>query len=369
MGISSRALTDEEFQQGLMALEQAWEMFRQGRQAEAREHFAMALPIMDACTNKEMDLVKTIADFSEGASRVFEGDAHGGQALLSKSEDAFERMAFLNPKLRKMAIGAKATTLAAMAKASMNAGDSEEAEGWYGKVLDQHRQLLQLLDSQNEDDLGGFFGVYGTRVEIASIFGLSLLSSLDLDELERRLDAVSADCEKFREVLERMPDGPISDVGMGLVHMYAALRDLHDLEEKIVLGRSPVKKDTIEKFDNVAQELFDAEQAANRAGEMGKGLLSMVRQLQKTRRNLLAAGKVGPQDFGKFGGIIAFGAFLVALVVVNLTLKPSGATALLYVLAALILAVITGFGFGALRFLPLLRLYADALKDKGKEEE
>ncbi len=95
LSISPSALTDEEVQQGLIALEQALIMFGQGRQPEARAYFATALPMVEASSNEEIKFeVKTLADFSEGISRLMEGDAHGGQALLSNTERAFERMAF-----------------------------------------------------------------------------------------------------------------------------------------------------------------------------------------------------------------------------------------------------------------------------------
>ena len=79
---------------------------------------------------------------------------------------------------------------------------------------------------------------------------------------------------------------------------------------------------------------------------------------------MLRYGEAATQDFGRFSGIVSFASLVILILILYVTVKPSGYTGVLYYFGALIISLITGFGFGALKFKPLLKIFSDAINKK-----
>jgi tetratricopeptide (TPR) repeat protein len=364
-GLSSNLVTDEEFIHGMISLEQGLILFVQGRQPEAVEHFRKALPIINKSTYKEAKtLIKALIGFAEGYSKLLKGDAYGALPLLGMSTEVIEKFSFFEPELKNAVISLKATSYAALARASLNEGDISAAESWIGKEYDQHEQLLALLNPANEADYIGFVEIYGSRLETAVLFAFMALQSLDLDRMEKRLKSATDNEARLSEFVDKIQSGPMQNVAIVILKLYSVLRDLHKMEKALVFDRSPLNKNRIEIFQHISRELYDAKEIAKRAGERGKGYLYTIDQLEKIRKNLLIAGKIEMRDFGRFAGIISVCALVALMFVLYITIRPSGLLAFLYFIGATIMSLIAGFGFGALRFRPLLKLYLDAVKTK-----
>jgi hypothetical protein len=65
-------------------------------------------------------------------------------------------------------------------------------------------------------------------------------------------------------------------------------------------------------------------------------------------------------------GPIALCALVLQITIVHLTIKPAGYAAILFFLGEIIVSLIVGYGYEALKFKPLLNLYADTIKRKTK---
>lgn len=364
------SVTDNDFVQGMVALEKGAELFKQGRQPEAKDYFQKALPMINNSIDEEAKvLVRWLLSISEGISRLLCGDAHGALPFFEFSNDVLERISFFIPDFKKIAFSSKAMVYISLARANLNAGEIATAETWAGKAYDQYAQLLTLLDPKHEEDIPAFVEIYGTRLESVVTFARFDLEALDLDNLEKRLTAVRDDSSKLREFIEKSSAGPIQNVAKVLLILYSIMKDLHSLEKDIVFSRLPINKNRIEKFQSTAQQLFEVEEIAKKTGERGKASLYTISQLKRIRQNLLVAGKIGKEDFGRYAGVISFFCFLAIMIIVNILIKPSGITALAYSLGALIMSLIAGFGYGAIRFKPLLKLYAETLKPKSDKED
>ena len=90
----------------------------------------------------------------------------------------------------------------------------------------------------------------------------------------------------------------------------------------------------------------------------------MTTQLDRLQEKFWEIGKVKKKDFGKFGGIISFVVLVIQILIVHFTAHPTGTVALLFFLGEIIISLIVGFGFEAIKFKPLLSLYSEALKAK-----
>ena len=79
--------------------------------------------------------------------------------------------------------------------------------------------------------------------------------------------------------------------------------------------------------------------------------------------------KAGKKDFGRFGGMVSLVGILVLHFAVHFTVQPTGLQAIWYFLGEVIVGLVVGFGYGALKFKPLLSLYADTIQAKSKRKE
>ncbi len=82
------------------------------------------------------------------------------------------------------------------------------------------------------------------------------------------------------------------------------------------------------------------------------------------QQNLLQIGKTATQDFGRFNGVVSLSAFISLYLLAHFTLRPARYQGAPSFVGALILSLIVGFGYGALRFRPLLKLFADAMRER-----
>lgn len=352
----------------MVSLEQGLSLFIEGRQPEAIKHFQIAVPFIKKSIDEESKIfISIFASFSEGVSRLLSGDAHGAFPLLNISSDSIKCLSSFMPHLEKMAIGFKAAAYVALGRSKMNAGDITSAESSFGKAYDQYEQLLALLDPKKESDFVGFVEVYASRIEVAIVFAFLDLQALDLDDMEQRLNSVKEDILKLKYFIEKIQAGPIQKVAGGILILHSVLKDLHSLEKDLIVSRSSLSRGRIEKFQRVTQELFKAKGMAEKAGERGSGVLYTIAQLGRIRRNLLNVAKIGVEDFGRFGGIITFVTFILLQFVFHFTIQPSGVMAISYPFLSLIISLIAGFGYSAIRFIPLLKLYARARKTKDIE--
>ncbi|UCE16100.1 MAG: hypothetical protein JSV12_00305 [Candidatus Bathyarchaeota archaeon] len=370
LGLPLGSVTNKEFTDGMISLKQGLNLCVQGLVVEASEHLQKALPIISKSTYKGKIIIIGLASFTEGISRLHKGDAHGALKSLDISADVAERLAFFVPHFKKIAMNCKIATYIALARADLNSGNLTSAESWVGKTHNLHQQLLKSLDPENIEDIEDFVGIYATRLELANSFAFFDAQVFDLDDMERRLKAVSEESSKLQRFIQKIQPGIFEIGARGVLLEYSVLQSLHGLEKDIILGRSPVTKDRIKKFQRIAQELFEAEEIAKKLGEQGKGHLAMISRIKEMCQNLLAVeGKTRKKDFGRFSGIISFCSFVVVLIVINLAIQPSGLAAVSYFLGALIISLVAGFGYGAIRFRPLLKLYSETLEREGKKED
>ena len=367
LGLPSVAVTDREFVQGMVSLEQGINLFAQGRHPEALGYLQAALAVINHSQDQEAKfLLRTLTSFAEGISKLLGGDAHGAYPLLDISAKAIEGLGFFLPDLKKVAFSCRAACYVALARASINASDLGAAESWLGKTSDQHQQLLPLLDPKNKEDIPSFVEIYGSKIEFANLFAFLDLQVLDLDDMESRLKIVDEDASKLSSFAQKLESGSVEGVAKVLLLLYSILKRVLNIERHIFAARSPLNKDKMQEVRALGRELSKAKDLAERSGERGKGALFMIDRLQRLLQNLLALGRVGKEDFGRLGGIISLCSLVLLVVVVQFTIKPTGSASLIYFLGEVIVSLIVGFGYGAIRFRPLLKLYSEVFRSKSK---
>ena len=360
----SEEFTDNQLIEALIGLDKGIELFLNQRHMAALEHFQRALPIVEACDDEEAKfIISILSRFAEGLSALFSGNAHSATELLNVSSEAVERISFFMPEFKIASFSYKAASLIALARSHLNAADIASAEKVFCEVRNVHDELLKRLDPGEDEHALAFAEVYGTRLELAFLFIIMMdLPSLDLSMWKKRLEISRSDMESLKKFIDKIPKGQIQILLSQYPIIFSVLEKLHSSLEMATLKRRPFNKDEVKALVNVDTELFNSRQLIQKCGERGRGLLIEIDQLRRLQQNILQIGKAATQDFGRFSGLMSFASFILLIVIMHFTVKPTGYLGALYYFGALILSLVVGFGYGALRFQPLLKIFADAMQ-------
>ncbi len=370
MGLVNEKISDKEFVDALMSLQRGLDLLFAGYHPNAFQPLRNSLHIIKRSSDAEAGFfVSLMADFCEGISKLLSGDAHGAYELLDISAESMERVSFFYPNFDKAALSMKAASYVALARTYLNTGDLDKVESLVGNVNQIHSSLLSRLDDGRKEDILFLSEVFAIKVEMAMLFSYLDLGVLDFDAIERRLKSVEPYFAKLESLISKAPEGPIRYVMELDCILYSVLKEISLIGKKVIVERSHLEQEGIKELRTIDDKLFKVRQIAHDAGDRGRGYFYTINQLSRLQERLLVLGKVTKRDFGQFSGIISLFAFLVLLITVQLTIRPSGIQSLPYFLGELIVALIVGFGYGALKFKPLLTLFADAISSKKDRAE
>lgn len=375
LGISGQ-FSDSEVIDGIVAFISGMERFGQQDHLGALEPLKKAQPIIDASNNAEAKLLLyAFIGVAEGLTYLFDGDAHRAVQSLTLTAGALEHISQTAPDFKNLAYSMRAASLVALARAHLNAANIKPAEEAFSRAREVHDELLRNLDPENPAHVLAFSEVYGTRIELMFAFAVMLdLPTLDLSMMRSRIEAARNDALRLEELVDRIPTGPISNLFSAYPILFRAFDVICKSLEIVTTNRRPFRKHEAQALATIDQELFRARQLVEKSAGRGRGLLHIIDQLGKLQKNLLPFGKAATQDFGRFSGIVSLVSLLILIVALHLTIQPTGWEAIVYFVGCVIVSLIVGFGFGALRFQPLLKLFANAMhKDRnvpsGAKEE
>ena len=362
--------TDDELMHALAFLHQGIQLLISQQPQAAVAPLREALPVVDASQDEDAkSVIRTLLHFAEGLDALMQGDAHRAAQLLNVSRAAAERTAFLIPEFEMLVYSSKALSQVALARAHLNGANRSAAEEALGNARQVHDSWLNKLDPTDPAHLPAFAEIYGTRLEVAMAFVQFDLMALDLEAIDKRLAMTRQDIAQLEGLLGQLPAGPIWALAGTYPAVIRSIETQHHSLRVILVEHRPFHREEVEALVAVNQQLFQARQTAQASGERGRGVCQMIAILEQLQRNLLVLGQTATRDFGRFSGPISLGSLILLMIVLHLTVRPSGLEALMYFFGGLILALIVGFGFGALRFQPLLKMFADALGERRGQKE
>jgi hypothetical protein len=245
----------------------------------------------------------------------------------------------------------------------MNAGNVEQARHWFGQTRDQLRQLADLLEEGDPSDAPAWTEVYGLPVEAASLWAMHDLQALDTEQALERLKRSGDDLAKLEEVFPDLTSGPLKDVTKANIYINRSMQEIVEIADRTLRRGERLSKSDITSLRDEINNLRQAKNYSRRAGMRGQGYQWMIDQLITFSRNLLQAQGPTKQDFGKMSGLISFASFTVLLLTVHYLASPSGGIGLGYTFGVLIISLIAGFGYGALKFIPLLQTYKNVITE------
>lgn len=365
LGITAEQAQKGDFVDCMMAFEQGLNLLLTGHHSQSVEPLRKAIPLIEIANDEEAKfIVPTLVNFAEGISKLLQGDAHDAVKLLRLSTDAIQRLNFFIPGLEKLLLSFKAAAEVAVARTFMNVGDLIGVESTFGKIIQIHNELLSKLNETNAEDFPFFNEVYGTQIEFSISFMRFDLEVLDFNALDRRIEFTKDNLVKLSRFIDKVPKSPIKTAIEIIQILYDIFEIYSRIGRNIIVERLPLKESEMKELLSADKKIFEARQKANNAGDRGKLFLYTINQLKRLNESFFVIGKVQKKDFGRISGLISLGALVLQIMIVHLTIKPTGNAAILFFFGELIVSLIVGFGYEALKFKPLLNLYAETIKRK-----
>ena len=370
LGITAEQAQESDFVNCMMAFEQGLHLLLTGHHSQSVEPLRKAIPLIEIANDEEAKfIVPTLANFAEGISKLLQGNAHEAVKLLKLSSDAIQRLNFFIPGMEKLLLSFKAAAEVAVARTFMNVGDLITVESTFGKIIQIHDELLSKLDETNAEDFPFFNEVYGTQIEFSIAFMRFDLEVLDFNALDRRIEFTKDNLIKLSKFIDKVPKSPIKTAIEIIQILYDIFEIYSRIGRNIIVERLPLKESEMNELLSADKKIFEARQKANNAGDRGKLFLYTINQLKRLNDSFFIIGKVQKNDFGRMSGLIVLCTLVLQITIVHLTIKPAGNAAILFFLGEIIVSLIVGYGYEALKFKPLLNLYADTIKRKTDNEK
>jgi hypothetical protein len=243
--------------------------------------------------------------------------------------------------------------LAISAMRAMSSLDYPNAKIFY----EQTAQTSESIAREFEEASAGFNLHQGMAhyYRAFSTFNQSFnrFNQLRYDEVARQTD-ISADANSAEDLLSRSGKEDksierLTYISEGLGHLLEVIQSLSQFMEK-VLG-STVKPDA-EAFQRLSGKIQTASDLFAKAGPDAVSIVRFCEELNGRLGKIEELTRPSKKDFGKFSGIIACASFLPLFLVtswVNSNFKV-GVSATNLIWYCIALALISGFGFGALKF-------------------
>jgi len=365
LGITDKSVSDSDIVQSLMSFEKGYNLLLSGHHTKAFEPLRNSLPILKKSSDSDAQfIIELLADFSEGIARLFSGDATGAYDLLNFSADSFERVSFFFPDFKKVALSTKAAAHIALARRYLGIGNVEKAESLSGAIQQIYSDLIVTLDENDEKDRMFFAEANGIQLEFANMMATFDLSVINFNAAEKRLKAGETLYKNLIALLPKLKDSPIKLVLQIDCYIYSALNKIIRIGKKIIEEKAFLQETEIIELQEIDSSMFASRSLAHKAQDRGQGYIFTINQLSRFQERLLIIGRIQKKDFLNISGPITLLSFIILLFAVHLTIHPSGYETILYFFGELILSLIVGFGYGALKFIPLIKLFAKAIENK-----
>lgn len=367
--IPSSAAADAQVLDALIALSEGLALFQQDRATEASRMLQRANAVLRQSTDPELQVaISLVNDLATGISMLIGGDAVGAHSLLNISAERLNTLAFFNPVFFRVALKSKALSHIALSRAAINVGNLSQAEHWIGQSDQVHDELLRSIHESDPERSTWLTPILATRLEVAITFARVDYESLDLEAAKKRLDAAQTYAVELSKQINDYPQPLTKQLLLLVSELYSAFVRLHPVMVTVLVNRNALSSSDIKELAEIDKSLFQMRQIAQASGDQGAVYLYTINQFARITHNLLSFGAVTKSDFGRFAGLISLGSLTILLVVTHFTIQPTGWSAAGYFLGDLVISLIVGFGYGALKFRPLLTLISDALKPRSEND-
>jgi len=362
LGILPGAATPAVATAAFVELDKSFDLVASGRLSETP-------PLLQRCS--AFILMSQNADVKAGfamlhliamaARDLAAGNAHGALANMSSVKAVAETAAFFDTSLKKPLLVLENFIAVSVMRILVSRGDIGALRRAIPIVRSRQEEAIRLLDDTSEADVQSLVHLYSTRVELGVVLAVADLCAYELAGARKDLSSVEGDVSRLNELYPRHYANSTRRLVEAELEQYEALASIVDLAETLVCKRRPYNRAERTRAGEVLDRLCRARELAEGAGDTGSGTANLVVSLHSMVVNMEHLGVGGARDFGRYGGVVAGIAYVPLITLAWVLYRPEGWWLGFTLLVTLVLALVVGFGAGAIRFRPFVKTLAERL--------
>lgn len=375
-------VADGNLREALRHAEDGMAAFRAGRYPDARDGIGPLAQILAGSTEPSLAAnVAVLLAIADGRAALEEGDPGRALEALEPAVEELRRQGFGTTaeaaSIRAMAAQLEVTIHGARLRQAFTTGELDRAEQELGAIRELQDERLETLRREGRLDPTELAAAANDVVEIVAEFARTDLEALDLDAARRRLESARKDAELLGRALPRL-EGRAKLVAGANLAFYDALSGLEEFGRTVFAGRSrsAPKRKEVRALERIGDLVFELRERGAQLGGGGSGWIVSGERLAQILQNWATVGtnlsRTRRDNYVSARGLVTYVLWLIALGVFWRIGHPQGYTLYILSVVGLGAALIAGFGFGALRFIPLfktltsLRGKDDSAKGKAK---
>jgi hypothetical protein len=360
LGIDPAKMPRAVFSDQVKALDRALNQVARGKLLQAAPDFTLCSPLIDAVGLPAVcDFLAILRDLASGFALRLTGDATGALRFFDSAMARADRLRFIYSEIDVLYMQGKIGGNLARLTIAFSQGEIDKAETFAGNVQEIYGELEQAMGAAGSVAPSALVETLIPVIEAAVTFAELDTNSLDYGSAQRRLKAASDAVGRVSATLPSLPKDVNANYVAATLSVFQAMERLVGTAVSVVGNREPVSGDALRGIDQIYDLLFEAQRNANLAGPPGAMLLQMIRRLRRFADNLTAIVRPQAGIATRFAGPLFGLSLLVLMGAEYVLIKPNAVIWPLMMLGDLVAALIIAFSYGALKFIPLLNLYAN----------
>lgn len=370
LSVPDVALEDQDFCNQLIELEHGFRLWRSQRHGEAAPHFAQATKLISVIVNHETKaILQFISSTSHGIFALNTGDTTTALKNLEAANSYVKPLTVNHPDFILLSWGVQSAAYASLAQFHASRGEFGNVEKIYGRISVLYSDIKGYLERHEIKEPEPYAEIYGVLLEFHLVISYHEIMLLNFQNAKMRLNSAKNDATKFREYLEKLGDNAFKTVCESISILYDIFIILCDASEHLMEQKNEPTKELIASLENLPDMFFQAKDAALKSGPRAENLVNYIRNLQIYSDGITRMAKPRKKPAIEIGSIIFLLSFIILVTFTQYVIQPSDSTMIIYLVSIFFVSLIGGFGYGALRFLPLLNQYQkllEAVQQKNK---
>lgn len=376
LGLATDEPSDAALLESALALRDACKEFDQGHAPEASKLFPRAEAIPRLTSSQSLALaIRTLEQFVAGTA-LAPDDPAGAIRLLTELAEQIRTEAFFSDDFRGIAQATEIAILRIAARAALRKHEVTTYELAVGKL----RGLIDRQIAETGNEPVWLLNVIRAQIEVdfAVQRGLLDLDELDVESMRQHLDLGRAYADGMEPLLTGIPpeSSQLAEPARITRELYRLIDILTSKLEVALVQGARFDKKQLQALRTLRDDLIRLRGRVGKLGEVAKAWVPLLDRLEHLATRVVSIGAPRNEDFGRFSGLVTGGAFVVLSIVIFTVARPEQGAAPLVLVILLVPSAIIGFGYGALKFLPLFKIvtqvvtpFAKGGAGKGAEEK
>ncbi|MGP8291541.1 hypothetical protein ACT3OH_14845, partial [Vreelandella zhanjiangensis] len=348
--------SNDEFKEKMLSFKKGYDLMTAGFYQDAVFFMEESSKLIGLIKDEEFEqILISFLSFCKGIVLLWEGDNFRAEEEITKAKEKLKGVILSTPSLEIDFFNMEAAVSTIKAKKALSIGNfndfekfSGEARGYYKRIIN----AMQLTGIENKKTLAV---VYGSEIESCLAITRSFVDKFEFEKALSNLSKYKEDFHKLSQCKENIGDESLSRVLNVLCLIFMIYERLLICLVKFYVENKKIEVKDFTSLRSIEGLCMDARNEANLAGSRCQSFLYVIEQLERVSVSVRSLQSITKKDLGKASGGIALLVFVFLSLFIKFFVFKDEAYPSNFLLLQVVFSLIVGFGYGAIKFLPILK--------------